>query len=402
MASPRTRKWIAVESEEQLTAPEVTGIEAELIEVPSETVEARIAENADAEAELDTLAADGADLEADAAALDDVKEAVDASLEDDGEGLDETGARLAEVAAESFCAKWNIKRDSIAVENFADNETRREATLRLQGQLVIAQEGFAERAKEWIKTFIASLMNTIKGFVNEGQAMQNRAAKYRKAADKLEGTADKVTLKGATGLYLGDKFDPAGVIAFAKNAEAEVEKIVGAFTSVYTPEMSEADLTSKLEAIPLSVALPGGTTITNEQGTAMVSEGSVEKDEQEVTALDKAGILDAAAALDSAGKALSKLNANKTIKSIEALSKSAEKAAKNQAPAEGEANAVSEAGAFEAKAFKLMLSSAVTCVQATAKGLRAAGKGIDMLVTESMKAHKVEEAAGEGTDVVPA
>ncbi len=407
MSLRKTKTWIAVESEEQFTAPEITGVEAELIEVPSETVEARIAENAENEAELANLAADGDELEADMEDLNKVKEAVDGSLEDEGEGLDETGARLAEIATESYCAKWSVKLQRPAVENFANEVTRRESTLALQGALNVACEGLGERAKEWFKTFFASFWKTLQGFVNEGQAMRNRAAKYKKAADKLEGTVGEITLKDPTNLYLGEKFDPRGVLAFASSGPSAVIPALAAFQDSLDTSKSSEELEATLKDVKLNVALPGGVTLTNEQGTVMSAEANVTKD-QKMPGLKASEIKEAANALDQAGATLMELKAAKPLKELDAKAKKLEadnKAAEKAASKEGGTGVVehgAEGTVNNVDAAKKFLTATATVTRYVTAALRACGKGIDLVVTESIKAHTAAEEGAAGTEVVPA
>ena len=114
------KNWIATEEHGE----EVQDVS--LMEVPSESLESDLVEVTGLDKDVESLVADGEELEHDQAKVEELAANAEASLEEDG--MDETAARATEIAAEGFCDKWGIQRKKVGLESFGTSDGRRQAT----------------------------------------------------------------------------------------------------------------------------------------------------------------------------------------------------------------------------------------------------------------------------------
>ena len=135
-------------------------------------VESQLVEVQGVDNELDALLADGETLEQDTRMVEAVADEVAGSAAEGG--LTETAARVAEVAVESYCRRWNISRIKVASESFAARGDRMKATK-------IAMEGLVETiAKGWdafvkyLKALCVRLKEAFKHYTGLGKTLSEK------------------------------------------------------------------------------------------------------------------------------------------------------------------------------------------------------------------------------------
>ncbi len=380
------RTWFAIESEVEAPVEAPETIETELLEVPSETVEAVQAETAQVDIELETINEDLEEMEADDEAMARTEEAIDKSLEDEGEGLDETAVEIATEAMNSYTRRWGVKAPVVAKESFGNEESRREATLELKRQVGVAREGMAGRFADWVKAIIESFKNFIKGIFSKGQALQNRGAKYKKVlgSDKLkEATFEgDVEVKGAKGLVINDKVDVPAVINFL----VTLDKVVHEVTEPWVAALAATDgakAAEQLKAIDIKHAqLPGNVELVNEGGRAFANEKEVKETTATVKCLDRAEIGKAADAIIAAGKTM----VSGEFKKLEKRAGDWTKAAQGD----------EDIPADLAKAIRSGMNSVVRLSQKLSKATENAAGGVDKAIVASLKKAGVKAEADAG------
>lgn len=145
MRHSRVRSWVAAENLE-VEAPET--VEKVDGEVPAETVESTIVEIDKVDRDIESLIDDGDQIEQDITDLEELSSVAEDSVEEGG--MDESAARIAEVAAEAYCSKWGVKRQKIATENFGLHN-RLDSTRLAVESLDVAAEGLADTFVNWAK-----------------------------------------------------------------------------------------------------------------------------------------------------------------------------------------------------------------------------------------------------------
>lgn len=226
---------------------EVVDLEgAELMEAPQESVETQLVEVERGNQEEVVEAIDGDQLETDVDQLVDHADNVEASL-DEG-GMDPVAARATEIAVEDICNRWNFKRKTVGVENYASGSNRVAATrLGLESIIDAAKQGIAAII-EWIKRRVAQVKEIWRKYVNAGKSIKSRAEKLRARVAKLTGAPDKdEKVEGSKVWQLvsgqGDK------LAFAKARglkAADANSLVEAFGSAI--DVSVNDTTKMMES----------------------------------------------------------------------------------------------------------------------------------------------------------
>lgn len=216
------KNWIATEEH----SDEVQDVS--LMEVPSESLESDLVEVTGLDKDVESLVADGEELEHDQEQVEALADNAEASLEEDG--MDETAARATEIAAESFCGKWGIQRKKVGLESFGASDSRRHATQ-------VAVESLKDTAVEmwntfvkWLKELIAKAKEQLLKLHNAGKKMKSRADKLEARIDKGLGVLDKKEVDGGfvKQLVIDEKPDYEGCLAFATKSATDVEKMARA------------------------------------------------------------------------------------------------------------------------------------------------------------------------------
>ena len=165
--------------------PEVPEAEPEI--VPAE-VEQEIAEVQEEGGEVEDLNTAIEEAVEDVGTLEDTADVLEESVAEGGEGIDEAGAEIAEIAVESLCRRLGIKKKVMpAMEGFASANSRVTATR-------VALEGFKDTiARAWaaIKSAFATLWTKIKAFLdsvlNANTKLKNAAEAAKKQVEGVKG-----------------------------------------------------------------------------------------------------------------------------------------------------------------------------------------------------------------------
>lgn len=238
------KSWIATE-EHADSEQDVT-----MMEVPSETLEADLVEVTGLDKDIETLVADGEELEHDQGKIEELAANAEASLEEDG--MDETAARATEIAAESFTAKWGIKRRKVGLESFGTSDGRRAATQIAVESLKDAAVGMWDTFVKWLKELVAKAKEQILKLTNAGKSMKARSEKLSARLDKGLGAQDKKEVEGSFTkmLAVDEKVDYAECLKFADSSAASVDSIGKAI-------VTGLDETGKLIRGDMKQAKPG-------------------------------------------------------------------------------------------------------------------------------------------------
>lgn len=219
------KNWIATEEH----SDEVQDVS--LMEVPSESLESDLVEVTGLDKDVESLVADGEELEHDQDQVEALADNAEASLEEDG--MDETAARATEIAAEAFCGKWGVQRKKVGLESFGTSDGRRHATQIAVESLKDAAVNMWETFVKWIKELVAKAKEQLLKLRNAGKKIKSRAEKLETRLDKGLGELDKKEVEGSflQALTINDQVDYSGCLEFADKNAASVDKIGQAIVS---------------------------------------------------------------------------------------------------------------------------------------------------------------------------
>lgn len=219
------KNWIATEEH----SDEVQDVS--LMEVPSESLESDLVEVTGLDKDVESLVADGEELEHDQDQVEALADNAEASLEEDG--MDETAARATEIAAEAFCGKWGVQRKKVGLESFGTSDGRRQATQIAVESLKDAAVNMWETFVKWIKELVAKAKEQLLKLTNAGKKIKSRAEKLEARLDKGLGELDKKEVEGSflQSLTINDQVDYSGCLEFADKNAASVDKIGQAIVS---------------------------------------------------------------------------------------------------------------------------------------------------------------------------
>lgn len=227
---------------EPTTLPEGTLVE----EVPAE-VEADVADLNEAAGKNEDFVESIEDALNEVENLEDVQEVVEDSLEPEvpegateapegatGEGLDETAAKMAEIAVESICNRLNLPMRGklvASMEDFGGVKSKVEATKQLAGKV----GAYVKQVWEMIKKAVGMAVQKVKEFVTrclDSNARLEHAAKQmlesiNKAAYKDAPDAELADSKVAAAFSLGGKADKSTVDQLLKNTIIVVDAAHG-------------------------------------------------------------------------------------------------------------------------------------------------------------------------------
>lgn len=209
----------------------------EVVEMPAdeETVDAAMAETAEAAAEVDGGGEAVETAVGDAETLADVADKMEATEETGG--MTEQAAAIAEVAIEALRERLCIRRAKAlpAMESFGSESSRMKATS-------IAVESIREELKKVWQAIVAMLKKVyeaIKGFMKSifdtNTKLKEKAEKLLKAVDSVEGKPEATEFeapKVAGVLCLGGKVSSEGVVKGLKELSGDLEKTAGIFNSL--------------------------------------------------------------------------------------------------------------------------------------------------------------------------
>lgn len=389
------------------------------VEKPEEAVETHLIEVEGLDQSVSELVDDGEELVGDTEQLEEYADAVEKGAEDGG--MDETAARVVDVAVESIAVKWGIKRTKIGAENFS-------GSMKAQSTKV-ALESIGETIKTMWQKFVAwigEIIGKVKDFwlkyVNAGKSMKKRAEKLLARLDNGLGQKDKSEISGGwtTNLIVDGTIDPDFVISSAAKAASGVMeaarelavyvdqagKIVGAFSategkfgttqSLMTPFGKKTS--KKLGSlVPTgagevnAVAIPGGAYLVsydrddvNYVKFASIGENTGEK---KIATPDEGKMKSAIKAIEQYGDALetSLKEFRKANEGLAKLKTAADEASKKF----DEAKSEEKDGARKAlKVANAAVSNYTACQRASTAFLKNGGQGLIGYVTAGIGAYK--------------
>lgn len=173
---------------------DVSDVDLTALEDPQNGVEANSIECAEATNDLDTLQQDGEQLAGDTTQLEEIADAVE-SAEADG-GMDETAARVVDVAVESIAQRWGIRRNKIGLENFSGANKSRGTSVALESIVDTLKEMW-QRFAAWVGEIVAKLKDFWLKYFNAGKSLQNRADKLEARLNKGVGERSKDQIGGS-------------------------------------------------------------------------------------------------------------------------------------------------------------------------------------------------------------
>lgn len=389
------------------------------VEKPEEAVETHLIEVEGLDQSVSELVDDGEELVGDTEQLEEYADAVEKGAEDGG--MDETAARVVDVAVESIAVKWGIKRTKIGAENFS-------GSMKAQSTKV-ALEAIGETIKTMWQKFVAwigEIIGKVKDFwlkyINAGKSMKKRAEKLLARLDNGLGQKDKTEIGGGwtTNLIVDGTIDPDFVISSAAKAASGVMeaarelavyvdqagKIVGAGSAsqgkfgttqtVMTPFGKKT--TKKLGSlVPTgagevnAAAIPGGAYLVNydRDGVSYIKFASIGENtgEKKIATPDEGKMKSAIKAIEQYGDALetSLKEFRKANEGLAKLKTAADEASKKF----DEAKSEEKDGARQAlKVANAAVSNYTACQRASTAFLKNGGQGLIGYVTAGIGAYK--------------
>ena len=211
-----------VQTTEQQTVAEPGQPAVEDLEVPSETVEARLVEFEGLDREIGDLMADGEQLVADTETMERVTDEVAASGAEGG--LTEVGSRVANVAVEHYCTRWGIDRVVVASESFSTPGARMNATRIATESMVDTVAKGWDRFVEWLKALVKKLKAAFVHYTGIGKTLVSRGERLKARLDK--GLGSRTTREFDAGAWaakvsINGKIDVAGTIEALSGIESQ-------------------------------------------------------------------------------------------------------------------------------------------------------------------------------------
>lgn len=389
------------------------------VEKPEEAVETHLIEVEGLDQSVSELVDDGEELVGDTEQLEEYADAVEKGAEDGG--MDETAARVVDVAVESIAVKWGIKRTKIGAENFS-------GSMKAQSTKV-ALEAIGETIKTMWQKFVAwigEIIGKVKDFwlkyVNAGKSMKKRAEKLLARLDNGLGQKDKTEIGGGwtTNLIVDGTIDTDFVISSAAKAASGVMeaarelavyvdqagKVVGAgaasegkFGSSQTLMAPFGKKTTKKlgSLVPTGAgeinasAIPGGAYLVSydRDGVSYVKFATVGENtgEKKIATPDEGKMKSAVKAIEQYGDALetSLKEFRKANEGLAKLKTAADEASKKF----DEAKSEEKDGARKAlKVANAAVSNYTACQRASTAFLKNGGQGLIGYVTAGIGAYK--------------
>ena len=195
-----------------------TEAEPAVVEDAGESVEAQLIEVEGLDAEICTMEADAGELQGDTESMENMESAVAESAEEGG--LDETAAKVTEVAMESYCARWGIQRTRVATESFAGGSRQQATQVALEG-IGDSIKGAFEAFGKWLQELVNKIRDFWVKYINAGKAVKKRAQKLKQRLSNGLGAIKKDHISGAWAkdLLINQKVDIATVLKFLSGAD---------------------------------------------------------------------------------------------------------------------------------------------------------------------------------------
>ena len=197
------------------------------VEKPEEAVETHLIEVEGLDQSVSELVDDGEELASDTEQLEEYADAVEKGAEEGG--MDETAARVVDVAVESIAVKWGIKRTKIGAENFSGSMKAQSTKVALEsiGETI---KTMWKKFVAWIGEIIAKVKDFWLKYHNAGKSMKKRAEKLYQRIDKGLGQKDKSEISGGwtSNLLVDGKIDVDYVISSGASAGKDVQSIAQA------------------------------------------------------------------------------------------------------------------------------------------------------------------------------
>ena len=170
------------------------------------------------DAEICTMHADGNELQQDTESMENMESAVAESAEEGG--LDETAAKVTEVAMESYCARWGIQRTRVATESFAGGSRQQATQVALEG-IGDSIKGAFESFGKWLQELVNKIRDFWVKYINAGKAVKKRAQKLKQRLSNGLGAIKKDHIIGgwARDLLINQKVDIAATMKFIDNCD---------------------------------------------------------------------------------------------------------------------------------------------------------------------------------------
>lgn len=192
--------------------------EAVVVEDADSSVEAQLVEVQGLDAEIQTLEADAGELQEDTESMENMESAVAEAAEEGG--MDETAAKVAEVAMESYCVRWGIQRTRVATESFAGGSRQQATQVALEG-IGDSIKGAFESFGKWLQEIVNKMRDFWVKYINAGKAVKKRAQKLKQRLSNGLGEIkkDRITGAWAKDLLINQKVDIATVLKFLSGVD---------------------------------------------------------------------------------------------------------------------------------------------------------------------------------------
>lgn len=204
-------------------------VDVDRLERPSESVETQLVEISGQDTDIESLANDGEQLSSDVQGLEQTADVVTQAVEDGG--MDESAARMVDIAVESFASKWGISYRKVAGESFTGGNRVRATKVAYESVMSTLKSAY-RKVVEWIKRMWGKLKDWWIGYFNAGKSIVSRAEKLTKVLEKGLGKKrdNKIGGSWVKKLTVDGKFDPSYGPSVEKNADGAVRSAVGVIT----------------------------------------------------------------------------------------------------------------------------------------------------------------------------
>lgn len=191
------------------------------LEVPSETVEARLVEFEGLDREIGDMLADGGQMVADTENMERITDEVAASGSEGG--LTEVGARVANIATEHYCERWGIDRVVVASESFSTPGARMNATRVATESMVSVVAGGWDKFVAWLKALLTKLKAAFVHYTGIGKTLVSRGERLKARLAKGLGSRKDGEISGAwaSKVSINGKIDPAAVVSTLEGIESQ-------------------------------------------------------------------------------------------------------------------------------------------------------------------------------------
>ena len=230
-------------------------VDVATLEKPEETLEHQLVEVEGLDQSIADLTEDGDQLADDTAQVQDISDAVEGAAEQGG--MDETAAKVVDVAVEAIATRWGIRRNKLGLENFSGANKSRGTSVALESIIDTLKEMW-QRFAAWVGEIVAKLKDFWLKYFNAGKSLQNRADKLEarlnkgvgeRSKDQIGGSwVDKLAMNGTVSIKEVQAY--AGKYASNNKAVAALDKLLTstkqAIADGKTLDASVADVTECL------------------------------------------------------------------------------------------------------------------------------------------------------------